>query len=509
MSYIKQGFSDGLVLTADHLNKMEDGILAVNPFKGFEGKCVSLLADSITTFAEADGTRWIPNGYKCWYGPGTAVNQEGGNTHAASGINEVDKTWWKQVLNTMGMSLCVNAAWSGSRVAGDSKNTTGAIGCGDGRIAALTVKEGVKSEMPVGTKPDIIIIFIGINDFGLDNRALGTWDMKSLPAEGTQSSFDTAYALCVKKAMTAYPDAEVFCCTLLETTSRYDKETGWPTNNTTGATLQDYNNKIRDIAHLMGAHIIDLHGCGLNYFNCSSLCMDNIHPNEKGAKLMARKAVADIFANSRYSHPLTDPVQKFTLYCKHVNEAGELISPITSTKYPVGTVVEVPGIATILGYDNISISHSGTVTMDEDVTIVYTYALDGSQVQVTLGTLKGNTWLDSTATEQTLTNWYTTDYIPVLSGAKTVSGEITAYNNGKNITYPVSFYDSNKQLIEGTGLIAPSGMTSGKYYNSINIEIPSDAAYMRLSWSIENYPHVTTGVVANLGSSPIFMWNME
>ena len=101
MSYIKQGFSDGLVLTADHLNRMEDGILAVNPFKGFEGKCVSLLADSITTVAEADGTRWIPNGYKCWYGPGTAANQEGGNTHAASGINEVDKTWWKQVLNTM------------------------------------------------------------------------------------------------------------------------------------------------------------------------------------------------------------------------------------------------------------------------------------------------------------------------------------------------------------------------------------------------------------------------
>lgn len=508
MSYIKQGFLDGLVLTADHLDKMEDGILAVNPFRGFEGKCVSFLADSITTFAEADGTRWIPDGYKCWYGSGTAVNQEGGNTHAASGINEVDKTWWKQVLNTMGMNLCVNAAWSGSRVAGNSTDTSGAIGCGDGRIAALTVKEGVKSEMPVGTKPDIIIIFIGINDFGLDNRPLGNWNMASLPAEGNQSNFDTAYALCVKKAMTAYPDAEVYCCTLLETTSRYDKTSGWPTDNTSGATLQKYNDKIRDIAHLMGAHIIDLHGCGLNYFNCSSLCMDNIHPNEKGAKLMARKAVADIFANSRYSHPLTDPVQKFTLYCKHVNESGQLISPITSTKYPAGSVVRVPGTADILGYRNISISHHGTVAMNEDVTVVYTYALEGNQVQVTLGPLKSNTWLNSLGEEQTLANWYTTDHILVLPGAKTVSGEITAYNNGTNITYPVSFYDSNKQLIEGAGLVAPK-TSNNKYYNSINIEIPSNAAYMRLSWSIEAYPHAVTGVDSNLGSSPVFVWNME
>lgn len=506
MNYIKQGFQDGLVLTADHLNKMEDGILAINPFKGFEGKCVSLLADSITTFAEADGTRWIPDGYKCWYGPGTAVNQEGGNTHSASGINEIDKTWWKQVLNTMGMSLCVNAAWSGSRVSGNSADTSGSIGCGDGRIAALTVKEGVKSEMPVGTKPDIIIIFIGINDFGLSNVPVGTWDMKSLPAEGAQSTFDTAYALCVKKAMTAYPDAEVYCCTLLETTSSYDKASGWPTNNNAGATLQDYNNKIREIAHLMGANIIDLHGCGLNYFNCNSLCMDRIHPNVNGAKLMARKAIADIYAHSRYSHPIVDPVQKFTLSCKHVNANGEVISPITSTKYPVGTVVAVPGVADIAGYANVSISHSGYVTMDKDVEITYVYELDGSAIQVTLGTLKNNTWINSAGAENTLSNWYSTDYIAVLPGAKTVTGAITAFDDGKNTTYPVSFYDTNKNLIANAGLVAPSGNT--KFYDDIEVTVPTNAAYMRLCWTIEKYPHADTGETANLGVSPVFLWNM-
>ena len=304
MSYIKQGFSDGLVLTADHLINMEDGILASNPYKNFKGKTVSFLADSITTFAEADGTRWIPNGYKCWYGPGNAVNQEGGNTHAASGINEVNKTWWKQVLNALDMKLCVNAAWSGSKVSGNSTDTSGAVGCGDGRIAALTVKDGVKSECPVGTTPDIVIIFIGINDFSLSNVPLGSWDLKSLPAEGAQSNFDTAYALCVKKVMAAYPKAEVFCCTLLETTGGYDDTPGWPTNSTSGATLMDYNNKIREIAHLFGANIIDLHACGLNYFNCTSNCMDKLHPNTNGANLMARKAVSDIYAQSIYSHSI-------------------------------------------------------------------------------------------------------------------------------------------------------------------------------------------------------------
>ena len=105
--------------------------------------------------------------------------------------------------------------------------------------------------------------------------------------------------------MTAYPDAEVFCCTLLETTGSYDDNAGWPTNSSSGAELKDYNNKIIEIAHLFGANIIDLHACGLNYFNCASLCMDKIHPNAAGANKMARKAIADIASQSIYSRVIT------------------------------------------------------------------------------------------------------------------------------------------------------------------------------------------------------------
>jgi lysophospholipase L1-like esterase len=299
MAYNKQNFKDGDVLTADNLINLENGIITSTPYGGLAGKTVSFLADSITTWSDPDGTRWIPDGYKCWYGNGSATNQEGGNTHSASGINDINKTWWKQVLNTLGMKLCVNASWSGSRVTGSSTDTSGSVGCGDGRINALTVKSGVKSECPVGTTPDIIIVFIGINDFGLSNIQPGTWDFKSLPAEGSQATFDVAYATCIKKIMTTYPNAEVFCCTLLETTSSYDKASGWPTNNN-NCTLKDYNDKIRAIAQLFGTNIIDLHACGLTYFNCTSNCMDNIHPNVNGAKMMARKAVADICAQSRY-----------------------------------------------------------------------------------------------------------------------------------------------------------------------------------------------------------------
>ena len=304
MKYSKQNFRSGQKLTAEHLNNMENGIVNNYPYSGFEGKSVSFLADSITTFADADGTRWLPDKYLCWYSAGNAVDKDGGNNHATSGIDEVNKTWWKQVLNTLGMKLCVNASWSGSKVTGNSTDTTGSVGCGNGRIDALTVKDGVKSECAVGTTPDIIIIFIGINDFGYGDNPAGSWNMTSLPEEGNQTEFDKAYALCVKKVMAAYPNAEVFCCTLLETPSSYDDNAGWPVNSKGGATLNDYNNKIRDIAHLFGANIIDLHACGMTYFNCVNYCVDNLHPNVQGAQLLARKAISDICAQSIYSHSI-------------------------------------------------------------------------------------------------------------------------------------------------------------------------------------------------------------
>lgn len=293
--YVKQNFENGKKLDAEQLNYIEDGIINHSPYNGFSGKTVSFLADSITTYEDPEGFRWIPSGYAMWY----YISR-----HSTTGIDNVNKTWWKQVLNKLGMKLCVNAAWSGSKVTGNSKDTSGSVGCGDGRISALTVKEGVKSECPVGTKPDIIIIFIGINDFGYGTTdyPVGNWDMSTLPKEGVQSTFDTSYALCVSKIMKTYPEAEVFCCTLLETSGTYDSTSGWPLNNDNAVKINEYNKKIREIAHLFGAKIIDLHACGITYFNASKFCVDKLHPNAKGANLIARKAISDICAQSIYSN---------------------------------------------------------------------------------------------------------------------------------------------------------------------------------------------------------------
>lgn len=292
-NYIKQNFKDGDTLTASHLNYIEDGIVNNILGAGFAGKTVSFLADSITTF---EG--WIPSGYACWYKGSNMTN---------SGIDAVNKTWWKQVLNALNMKLCVNAAWSGSTAYGDSTSTTNAFAaCSTARISDLTVKGGVASDCPVGTTPDIIIVFIGINDFGSHNKQVGNWDMKTLPAEGNQTTFDTAYALCIKKLMDAYPNAEIFCCTLLETTmsGNYDDTAGWPTDSNVGMVLNDYNTKIREIANLFGANIIDLHACGINYFNCSNFCVDNLHPNIEGAKKIANKVITELCAKSIYSRAI-------------------------------------------------------------------------------------------------------------------------------------------------------------------------------------------------------------
>ena len=413
MAYVKQNFETGQTLTADMLNHIEAGFDAVQDklvsgtniktlngqsllgsgnitveggstivdgstlgikYAGFNGKCVSFLGDSITTFCASDGTRWTPSGWVVWYGP-SGIG-EAGDKLTVSGITDVDKTWWKQVLNTMGMKLCTNASWSGSCVTGNSSDTSGKIGCGDRRIQALASDGVIKSEMPSGTTPDIIVIFMGINDFSLSNYAVGTWDMKSLPSEGAQSAFDTSYALMLKKVMATYPHAEVFCCTLLETTGGYDDTSGWPTNSSSGATLKDYNDKIVAIANLFGANVIDLHACGITYFNIGNFTHDKLHPNASGAKLMAQKVVAEINAKSKFANPLGAAETVYhTVTYKYVDANGNTVNTSTTSSVASGTTLTIAtsDAPTVDGYTISTVSHT-SVTVTSDITITFTYA---------------------------------------------------------------------------------------------------------------------------------------
>ena len=105
-----------------------------------QGKKVSILGDSISTF-----TGTMPADYNVYY-------PEHGDIPNAS------QTWWGQLLTNTGMVLCRNASSANTDVTGNSLALDGsAPGCSIRRLVDLRRTDG--------SNPDVIIIYMGINDF--------------------------------------------------------------------------------------------------------------------------------------------------------------------------------------------------------------------------------------------------------------------------------------------------------------------------------------------------------
>ena len=247
--------------------------------RNLKGKKISILGDSISTYQG-----WLADSeYQAWY---PHVNAEGGT------LNHVEETWWYQVIAETGMVLLKNASWSGSTCCGNASATnTAAAGCSDKRISDLA--DG-------NTEPDIIIVYIGTNDFQL-NRSLKGWskDM-ALPTNESNASndFSIAYCLMLSKIMNTYKNAKIFCCTLLPKGYVENKTDTpiYPYKNSNDKTLNDYNAKIIEIAESLGISVIRLDLCGINYGNMAEYLIWNIHsdklllhPLPSGMKYIADK----------------------------------------------------------------------------------------------------------------------------------------------------------------------------------------------------------------------------
>ena len=219
----------------------------------YSNKSVSVLGDSISTF-----NGYIPDGNETYYPYGDVL--------------AVTDTWWKKLIDALCLELNVNNSWSGSRVT--TTNGDASAGCGD-RCEAL------------GTNPDVIIVWMGINDFN-NEVALGTYDGKTaLP--NTTTTFREAYAIMLNKILTAYPTAEVWVCTLIQCERNGDS--GFPEINGNGVALTDFNKAIVDLADAFGVKVLDHNKCGLTYQNMPTYNPNNLHPNKYGHSLIANNDI--------------------------------------------------------------------------------------------------------------------------------------------------------------------------------------------------------------------------
>jgi len=223
----------------------------------YNGKHLSILGDSISTFAG-----YIPSGNATYYPSGT--------------VTAVEDTWWYKLLSALEMELDVNNSWSGSYVS----TANGAVSAG-----CMTRCQSLGD-------PDVIIVYMGINDYN-NEVPLGTYDGRS-SVPSTTTSFREAYGVMLSKILTAYPRAEVWCATLPQ--CERNTPTGFPEINANGVPLFDFNEAIRELAAAFGVRVLDHATCGLTYQNMPVYNPDQLHPTKNGHSLIANNDIWQMYS---------------------------------------------------------------------------------------------------------------------------------------------------------------------------------------------------------------------
>ena len=228
------------------------------------GKTISILGDSISTFSGISNNATDTN------------NTIGGNAvyYPKYEIDNSSETWWAQTAEATGMEMLVNNSWSGSRVLsgnGAAYNT---------RCVQLHDNTGENN----GTHPDVIAVYIGINDFNAGST-IGTFENLSdiyTEEEGyiTPETVAQAYAIMVHKMTEMYDNSDIFLFTL-------------PANGTNKNTelLAKYNNVIKDIAESFDCYVVDL--ANIEGYDYATYTSDGLHPNELGMDL-----ITDLFVRT-------------------------------------------------------------------------------------------------------------------------------------------------------------------------------------------------------------------
>lgn len=256
----------------------------VNTSFAFDGKRISILGDSISTFAGAGSTpaghaghitsdgEWTYQGNCCRY--------------PSNNVTEVAQTYWYDMLSRLGMKLGVNDSWAGSCVSWD-----GSEGSDYGENIYIASPTRIGHLDDNGT-PDYILVNAGTNDIGT-GVTIGTFNTEN-PVNYTDeqiaalpvATFSDAYRAMIIRLQKAYPLAQVIVMLPNYTTSYYN-----PTN------ADKYLEIIKECCDFFGIPWIDMRATGINIFNTSTYTGDGVHPNPSGMKLMSDKLVKYFISN--------------------------------------------------------------------------------------------------------------------------------------------------------------------------------------------------------------------
>lgn len=219
--------------------------------KNYEQKYFSVLGDSISTL----------RGYSI---PEDAAFYTHSNC-LETGVFIPSDTWWGQVIERLGGKLMVNDSFSGSTVCKHPQYEVPSYACSTERTSDLG---------KYGCTPDVIMIFMGINDWGRGTPIASE-------SEDDLSRFSCAYEKMLKRLKEHYPEAELWCLTLPVSTCSESKAFRFPYSYG-GIHIEEYSECIRSCVRKNNVRLIELYDPEKPYDT-----VDGFHPTARGMQTLA------------------------------------------------------------------------------------------------------------------------------------------------------------------------------------------------------------------------------
>ena len=179
----------------------------------------------------------------------------------------VGETFWGILIEKYGMELCVNNSWSGSKILDDNLAAAG----WNTRPCELHRADG--------TEPEIILSFMGNNDFTKERPAGEITDdlFDRVAAEDfVPENFAEGYAVMLRKVTARYPDAKLFLFNM-----------AWRTEEKSELLIK-YNEIIEKCAAHYGAFVVRLTESRMSRLDYAKYtCDGKLHPNAEGMAIWA------------------------------------------------------------------------------------------------------------------------------------------------------------------------------------------------------------------------------
>ena len=210
-----------------------------------KNKKLSILGDSISTYVgiSNDGGAHPSIEYNpCFYRP--PFPQE--------------KTYWMQVCEALGLTICVNNSWSGGNLSGR-------------HIPAAGVNRAEFLDNVNGDKPDLVIVFMGMNDLG-----------RGVPVDVFAADYEMALSTIKKNN----PQARICCVNMPDRAPEVNART------------IEFNKAIdAAVKKTEGCFIADLFSSKLKNDGYYMNTVDGLHPDEDGMRIIAEVVIGAIREN--------------------------------------------------------------------------------------------------------------------------------------------------------------------------------------------------------------------